>query len=514
VFKDFVVNFPQDTVKPMTNLRGGATVFAEINKPYSDSGIVAMDNIEGNISSKYEIIGSVDNTKIGPNYLKYIVRDLYGNVSDTLYRTVFVIINQTGPSIILTGATQKYVEVYNSFVEPGYEATNNNGNNITNQVIVTSTVDTAKLGQYGINYTIIDAFGLSAAASRMITVGDTTKPTITPLSSPYIHQVGTPINIPDIVTVRDNYWSKDFITTTFQGTVNTNNVGTYFITGNATDNSNNTSPTITVEVRVRDTKAPEITLKGGNPLTWEVKTPFVDPGFSAKDNFWPANTVVVTKKGTVNVNQIGDYTLWYVATDPSGNKDSVSRLVQVRDLGKPLIDLLNINNVNLPRWRKYIDPPVALVDNYDSDSAMRPFLVINIGLPKNAEGDYFGDIEGLTSATYTVTDLAGNKSDRFIRSIYVGPPVTALEEQMNLPEWLRVYPNPSNGIIKIGLLEAQTSNLQIQILDLQGKEMLQTTHLKNNLSSSEIDLTAFAKGVYLVKIKVGDGTYHSRIQLN
>jgi hypothetical protein len=141
-------------------------------------------------------------------------------------------------------------------------------------------------------------------------------------------------------------------------------------------------------------------------------------------------------------------------------------------------------------------------------------LAINIGLPKNQEGKYFGDVEGLYNVTYSVRDLSGNVSVIAIRRIFVGPPVTALEEQMNLPKWLRVYPNPSNGIIKIGLLEAQSENLQIQILDMQGKEMLHTTHLKNNLASSEIDLTAFAKGVYLVKIKVDNSIYYSRIQLN
>jgi hypothetical protein len=188
----------------------------------------------------------------------------------------------------------------------------------------------------------------------------------------------------------------------------------------------------------------------------------------------------------------------------------------VRDTQAPIIDLLGINEINLPRWREYIDPPVAIVDDYDTDSSLRQFLVISINLPKNKEGKYFGDIEGLTTASYAVRDLSGNVSEpaAAIRRILVGPPVTALEEQMNLPKWLRVYPNPSNGIIKIGLLEAQLENLQIQILDMQGKEMLHTTHLKNNLVSSEIDLTAFAKGVYLVKIKVDDSIYYSRIQLN
>jgi PKD repeat protein len=514
VFKDFVVNFPQDTVKPVASLRGGSTVFAEINKPYNDSGIVATDNIEGNISAKYEIIGSVDNTKVGPNYLKYIVRDLYGNVSDTLYRTVFVIINQTGPSIILTGNDTQYVEVFNAYLEPGYQATNNNGANITNQVVVTSNLDTAKINVYTITYTIIDAFGLSAVAKRTVIVGDTTKPSITAVSNPYIHQVGTALDLMSVVRVRDNYWPANFVSTIVTGVVNVNQVGSYFVGYRATDNSNNTSANNVVEVRVQDTKPPVIVILGNNPLFWEAKTPFVDPGFTVTDNFWPINTIVVTKKGIVNTNQIGEYTIWYIATDPSGNKDSVSRVVKVRDTSKPQVDLLNIAEVNLPRWREYIDPPVALVDNVDSDSAMRKNLVISIGLPKNKDEKYFGDVEGLFSATYQVADLSGNQSDLSIRRIFVGPPVTALEEQMKLPHWLRIYPNPSNGLIKVGLLEQQTSDVHIHVLDLQGKELMKTVHLKNNLIVSEMDLTSLAKGIYLIKIQVGESTYYSKIQLD
>jgi hypothetical protein len=49
VFRDYIVNFPMDTIKPTMSLVGGSTVFTEINKPYLDSGVMAMDNIEGNI---------------------------------------------------------------------------------------------------------------------------------------------------------------------------------------------------------------------------------------------------------------------------------------------------------------------------------------------------------------------------------------------------------------------------------------------------------------------------------
>jgi hypothetical protein len=47
-------------------------------------------------------------------------------------------------------------------------------------------LDTSKLGSYTIYYTVIDAFGLGFVAERIVTVGDTTAPTITPKSNPYM----------------------------------------------------------------------------------------------------------------------------------------------------------------------------------------------------------------------------------------------------------------------------------------------------------------------------------------
>ena len=472
-----------------------------------------MDNIEGNISAKYEIIGSVDNTKVGPNYLKYIVRDLYGNVSDTLYRTVFVILNQTGPSIQLAGSNYIYVEVYNRYNEPGFAAKDNNGNSITNQVIVTSTVDTAKLGLYGINYTVIDAFGLSAAAGRAVQVGDTTRPTITPLSSPYIHQVGTAINLPGIVRLRDNFWSKDFITLTVQGIVNVNQVGSYFVIYNALDNSGNIGNQVVLEVRVQDTKAPEVTLSVANTLTWNVKIPFVDPGFSAKDNFWPANTVVVIKKGTVNVNLIGDYTIWYVATDPSGNKDSVSRLVRVRDTQAPIIDLLGINDVNLPRWKEYVDPPIAIVDNYNTDASLRGFLVITNSLPKNVAGNPFGDGLGLFNVTYSVRDSSGNVSLTVIRKINVTAPSPIGINELNIANLINVYPNPSNGLINLKLLKAVASSVEINVFDMLGNKVNQTSLNGKSLAEQELNLTGNAAGIYFLEIAIEGNKYVRKIQL-
>ncbi|MCG9879390.1 MAG: DUF5011 domain-containing protein, partial [Bacteroidia bacterium] len=515
VFRDYTVNFPMDTVKPTMSLIGSSTTFTEIGKAYIDSGVTAFDNIEGDISAKFETIGSVDTSQVGPNLLKYIVRDLYGNVSDTLYRNVFVILNQTGPSLTLTGPDQVYVEVYNSYTEPGFIARDNQGNPINNAVVISSNLDTTSLGLYSKVYTVVDAFGLVATVQRAVTVGDSTRPIVAPKASPYVHQVGTALDVNSIVNVTDNFWPRSFITLDVQGAtaVDVNKVGSYFVSFVARDNSGNVSNQTNVRIDIRDTRPPSIVLNGFNPMEWDVKTPFVDPMVTVTDNYWPANTVVVNRKGTINPNVIGTYTLWYIATDPSGNKDSVSRVVNVVDKQKPVVDLLNIGTVNLPRWKEYIDPPVSLIDNYNTDEQMRPSLIVINSLPKNAEGKHFGDGIGLFSVRYIVRDLSGNQSDEAIRRINVIS-AAGVDDVMNLDGFMSVYPNPSSGKVNLKLAAAHTENVNVTVYDMLGKIVHQMQINGKDLQVNELDLTTQPKGFYMLRVQAGDKVFARKIQVN
>ncbi|MCG9879411.1 MAG: DUF5011 domain-containing protein, partial [Bacteroidia bacterium] len=517
VFRDYVVSFPMDTVKPIMSMIGAKTIQTEVHKPYVDPGVTATDNIEGDISTKFETIGTVDTSKVGPNILKYIVRDLYGNVSDTLYRNVFVIINQTGPSLVLDSPTTVYVEVFNKFTEPGFTARDNQGNLINNQVVITTNMDTSVLGLYSRNYTVVDAFGLSASAQRAVIVGDSTRPVITPKGNPYVHQVGTALDVNSIVDVTDNYWPRSFITLDVQGatSVDVNKVGSYFVSFVARDNSGNVSNQVNVRIDVRDTRPPSLVLNGTNPMNWEVKTPFVDPMVTVSDNYWPAGTVVVSRKGSVNVNVLGTYTLWYIATDPSGNKDSLMRTVNVLDRTAPRIDLLNVYEVNIPRWKEYVDAPVALIDNYNTDKEMRDngLLVITNSLPKNKEGNYFADGIGVFNVTYKVKDLSGNESKTETRTINVVS-AAGVNNITNFDGILSVYPNPSHGKFNLKLTSQQQENVNVSVYDMLGKLVYQTQINGNDLTANELNLMEQPKGFYILKVQTSQKISSKKLQIN
>jgi hypothetical protein len=250
-------------------------------------------------------------------------------------------------------------------------------------------------------------------------------------------------------------------------------------------------------------------------MTWEVKKSFVDPGATATDNYWPASTVVITRKGTVNTNVLGEYTLWYIATDPSGNKDSVMRVVKVVDTTKPRVNLLGVNDVNLPRWQVYVDAPVSLEDNYNTDAQMRMFLVINNSLPLNAASKPFGNSPGLYSVRYKVKDLSGNESDEYVRNIKVLPEGPAgVGDLMNIDRLMSVYPNPSNGLVNMRLADVQAEDVKVVVMDIMGKELLHKTIKANDLQVQELDLTKQAKGIYFLRIQTGDQVYSKKLQVN
>lgn len=82
-----------------------------------------------------------------------------------------------------------------------------------------------------------------------------------------------------------------------------------------------------------DTTKPVITLNGSNPMSLTVGTPYVEPGASAHDAV--SGVCVVVISGTVNTAVAGTYTITYTATDASGNTETATRTVTVRNADNP-----------------------------------------------------------------------------------------------------------------------------------------------------------------------------------
>src|SRR6185503_15166528 len=92
----------------------------------------------------------------------------------------------------------------------------------------------------------------------------------------------------------------------------------------AVDSSGNVAATKTLTVIVQDITAPQITLLPPDTMIIDciTLTAIPEPGYILKDNYYAANQITVSKKGSVNLNVIGVYSIRYYVADPSGNIDS------------------------------------------------------------------------------------------------------------------------------------------------------------------------------------------------
>jgi PKD repeat protein len=78
---------------------------------------------------------------------------------------------------------------------------------------------------------------------------------------------------------------------------------------------------------------------------------------------------------------------------------------------------------------------------------------------------------------------------------------------------IKIYPNPSLGIVKIEIKGIISSDFKIEIQDMTGQTVLSKECGFGN-KTQEIDLRAFNNGVYSVRIRIEDHIYTSKLILN
>ena len=78
-----------DPIPPELHLKGNKTITIQAGSEYSEPGWTAEDNVDGNLSKKVKVSGSVDTYSAGTYTLRYSVKDGYGNKAKAK-RTVVV----------------------------------------------------------------------------------------------------------------------------------------------------------------------------------------------------------------------------------------------------------------------------------------------------------------------------------------------------------------------------------------------------------------------------------------
>ena len=149
-----------------------------------------------------------------------------------------------------------------------------------------------------------------------------------------------------------------------------------------------------------DLEPPVITLLGDAELTWDVLTPYTDPGATALDTIDGDLTTQIVVDNTVNADVVGVYTVTYNVADASGNEAiEVVRTVNVADRVPPVVTVVGDNPLEIDvNDGVYTDPGATAEDSYDGD-VTAGITVENLVEPT---------VVGSYTVTYNVQDVAGN----------------------------------------------------------------------------------------------------------
>jgi hypothetical protein len=413
----------KDIVKPIITIIGANSYTILQNNTYTDPGATALDDWDGDITSRIVTTGiPVDTVGLGQRTVTYNVSDLANNAAIAKTRTVNVVFAAT-PVITLSGVSPMSIEFGDAFVDPGYHGMEVSTNtDITNRVIVTGTVNTEVIGSYVLTYNMTDNFGQAAATvTRTVNVVDTRAPYISvndgawdgvnyitahEINSPYVDAGATAYD------TKDGDRTANIVTT---GTVNPNVSGEYTITYTVSDITGNTRVATRKVIVSADAVKPEITLVGSEYIELATNDPYTDAGAVVDDGSTITTKIDrCTPVASVTTGIPSDYLVRYDAIDVNGNKAYTAfRTVKVNDTIKPVITLIGSNPLEVVKGTTYVDPGFTATDNKDGN--ITSSVVVTGTVDMSTVGDYI--------LSYGVTDAAGNTAVAVTRTVKVKVPV-------------------------------------------------------------------------------------------
>jgi hypothetical protein len=91
----------------------------------------------------------------------------------------------------------------------------------------------------------------------------------------------------------------------------------------------------------------------------------------------------------------------------------------------------------------------------------------------------------------------------------------ATRERINQEEGeivTRVYPNPNKGLIKIDISNMPLNSVsELRLYDLSGNEIVMKKNIENH---TEIDITRFIDGIYILRVKINEKIFDWKVIKN
>ncbi|MCB0508700.1 MAG: T9SS type A sorting domain-containing protein, partial [Bacteroidetes bacterium] len=76
---------------------------------------------------------------------------------------------------------------------------------------------------------------------------------------------------------------------------------------------------------------------------------------------------------------------------------------------------------------------------------------------------------------------------------------------------LELYPNPTEGKLQLNMNLVKKGEVEIEIYSLEGKILYQQKYGETKSVTEQIEMSAYAKGVYIVKIKVDAENIYQKV---
>lgn len=334
-----------DTLAPALTLNGAADVQLTVGDVYTELGVKALDNKDGDISSSVQMSGSVDTNTPGTYTVTYTVKDKAGNASE-ITRTVVVQEKQVDQAI-------RYTKIVGGMTDASSFVITSPGVNDPDGYIAT-LIYTAKNKNTGEIVVNSDGRFLNRSPGEWeVRIAGTT-----------IHN-----------------------TTGVMSSIQQTDVAIYTI-------------------EAPDTLAPVLTLNGAANIQLTVGDTYIELGANAVDDKDGDISSSVQMSGLVDTNTPGTHTIIYTVADNAGNTTSATRSVTVlapkvdapTTYAEPVLDInQDTNTVSISNMGK-------LVQDLDGVKDVTVYLEANGVRIGNSEGIY-ANVLTSTSAdvAYTIS---------------------------------------------------------------------------------------------------------------
>ncbi|MFL0810243.1 MAG: DUF5011 domain-containing protein [Agarilytica sp.] len=229
-----------DTTPPVITVLGNNPQEISIGEAFIDSGASATDNVDGSVPVTATGVEEVDTSNEGTYLITYNAVDAAGNQAIPQTRTVIVTPDTVAPVITLLGDNPMNLLVGSEYIEENATAIDNVDGDLSASIVITGEVNIFIEGQYVLTYSVSDAAGNPASATRTVNVvGDVVAPTITliggatmtvDINSEFIDPGATALD-----DVDGDITSRIVVT----GSVDTSIAGSYLLRYNVIDTAGN-----------------------------------------------------------------------------------------------------------------------------------------------------------------------------------------------------------------------------------------------------------------------------------